>query len=329
MSHPRAALAHRGIGAGTVQPHDHLAGTAFTATMNGLTEGARKNAKAFEEHGVQVFDSSGAMRSMSDIVEDMEGALGGMSVEQQRAALSAMGFNRQALNGVQALRKRLDLPARSFADERVDGPLPLEQFLDEVPAEALTPIARTAPDQSNTSVVFGRRLIMKLFRRVEPGPNPDVEIGRFLLDRGFGHATQVDASQAYLAVATAEAERRGHGGRVTVTYGDFHAVAPATPMADVVTLDRVVCCDPDYSGLLGAAADHARHLLAFTFPRARWYTRAVVAIQNAWRALVGDPFRAYVHPPGAMAAVLESRGMRRRWAGGTWVWQAELFERGA
>jgi maltose alpha-D-glucosyltransferase/alpha-amylase len=57
--------------------------------------------------------------------------------------------------------------------------------LDAVPADALTPINRTAPDQSNTSVLFGKRLIMKLFRRIEPGPNPDVEIGRFLLDRGF------------------------------------------------------------------------------------------------------------------------------------------------
>jgi maltose alpha-D-glucosyltransferase/alpha-amylase len=57
--------------------------------------------------------------------------------------------------------------------------------LDQVPADALAPISRTAPDQSNTSVLFGKRLIMKLFRRLEPGPNPDVEFGRFLRDRGF------------------------------------------------------------------------------------------------------------------------------------------------
>jgi maltose alpha-D-glucosyltransferase/alpha-amylase len=38
-------------------------------------------------------------------------------------------------------------------------------------------------DQSNTSLVFGDRLIIKLFRRVEPGVNPDLEIGRFLTTR--------------------------------------------------------------------------------------------------------------------------------------------------
>jgi maltose alpha-D-glucosyltransferase/alpha-amylase len=53
------------------------------------------------------------------------------------------------------------------------------------PADALTPISRSSPDQSNTSVLFGKRLIMKLFRRIEPGPNPDVEMGEFLAARGF------------------------------------------------------------------------------------------------------------------------------------------------
>jgi hypothetical protein len=50
---------------------------------------------------------------------------------------------------------------------------------------------------------------------------------------------------------------------------------------------------------------------------------------NAWRRLRGHPFRAYVHPPAAMTAVLEGRGLRRRWTGGTWIWSAELFERAA
>jgi magnesium-protoporphyrin O-methyltransferase len=150
-----------------------------------------------------------------------------------------------------------------------------------------------------------------------------------LLAHGFAHATQIDASQAYLTVAAAEAERRGHRPWVTLAHGDFHTLASTTPPADVVTLDRVVCCDPDYAGLLGAAADHARCFLAFTYPHARWYTRLFVAALNAWRRLWGHPFRAYVHSPAAMTAVLEARGLRCRWAGATWIWRVELFERAA
>ena len=37
-------------------------------------------------------------------------------------------------------------------------------------------------EQSNTSIIYGKQLILKLFRRLQPGENPDVEIGRFLTE---------------------------------------------------------------------------------------------------------------------------------------------------
>jgi maltose alpha-D-glucosyltransferase / alpha-amylase len=39
-----------------------------------------------------------------------------------------------------------------------------------------------AAEQSNTSILYGKQFILKLFRRLQPGENPDVEIGRFLTE---------------------------------------------------------------------------------------------------------------------------------------------------
>ena len=79
------------------------AGTTFNAVIRGLTQGVQRNADAWSKHGISVFDSQGNMRNLADIVADMESALGGMSVEQQRATLAQLGFTEETLAGTLAL----------------------------------------------------------------------------------------------------------------------------------------------------------------------------------------------------------------------------------
>ena len=54
-----------------------------------------------------------------------------------------------------------------------------ERFRGLRGGDGLTPLASEA-DQSNSSIVFGDRLILKVFRRVDEGTNPDLEVGRYL-----------------------------------------------------------------------------------------------------------------------------------------------------
>jgi maltose alpha-D-glucosyltransferase/alpha-amylase len=76
-------------------------------------------------------------------------------------------------------------PTPAFGELRGDGPL--------VPK-------RIGAEQSNTSIGFGDRLIVKLFRRLENGPNPDVEIGEQLTTHtSFRRAPRVAASIEYEA----------------------------------------------------------------------------------------------------------------------------------
>jgi len=64
-------------------------------------------------------------------------------------------------------------------------------------ADALEPTPIKV-EQSNTSVVYGDRLILKLFRRLEEGINPDLEIGRFLTEKTpFEHISQVAGALEY------------------------------------------------------------------------------------------------------------------------------------
>jgi maltose alpha-D-glucosyltransferase/alpha-amylase len=78
-------------------------------------------------------------------------------------------------------------------------------------ADTLTPITRSAPDQSNTSVIFGRRLIMKVFRRIDAGPNPDVEIGEYLAGRRFPRVPPLLGTISYMPGPPASALRASSG----------------------------------------------------------------------------------------------------------------------
>src|SRR5438477_12871664 len=75
-------------------------------------------------------------------------------------------------------------------------------------------------------------------------------IAHELVPADLESATLVDASPEYLARALSEAARRGTSERVTVHEGDAVAIAPMLSAADVVTLDRVICCYPDLERLV-------------------------------------------------------------------------------
>jgi magnesium-protoporphyrin O-methyltransferase len=205
-----------------------------------------------------------------------------------------------------------------------------QQFDARIAQKDLQRFRRRGPDKST------RHIIGALGRAALPAGPSVLDVGggvgaihHVLLDQGFANAQHVDASSAYLAAAAAESARRGHAARVQFVHGEFAVVADRIPAADVVTLDRVVCCDPDYARLLTAAAAHARRALAFSYPRPRLLARWIIALANGLRRLMRQPFRVYLHSPTGMGAVLERQGLRRRWSGGTWIWAVELFERAA
>lgn len=64
-------------------------------------------------------------------------------------------------------------------------------------AHASLPERRLAVQQSNTSVALGEALMLKVYRLVEPGSNPEVEVNAFLTDVGFRKAPALAGSATY------------------------------------------------------------------------------------------------------------------------------------
>jgi SAM-dependent methyltransferase len=148
-----------------------------------------------------------------------------------------------------------------------------------------------------------------------------------LLARGAASAVDVDGSGAYVAVAREEAERAGLADRVRHVLGDLTLVAPTLESADLVALDRVVCCYGDMASLLTAASTLARRRLGLVYPRDRWWIRAGTSIGNSVMFRRSAGYRMRVHRVTAMAALLEAAGFARVAGRDGRLWRVETWQR--
>ena len=155
------------------------------------------------------------------------------------------------------------------------------------------------------------------------------EIQLELLKRGAARTTNLELVASYDAPARALAEEAGLGDRIDRRLHDIVEAPDVIEKADIVVLHRVVCCYPYYERLLGAAADHARHLLVFSHPPRNLGTRAFVFVQNTMLRLTGRRFQSFTHPPEAMLEVLRGRGLTAVHARRGIVWHVEGLVREA
>jgi hypothetical protein len=171
-----------------------------------------------------------------------------------------------------------------------------------------------------------RRMVAFLNARGVEGATV-LEIGLELLKRDAARAVNLELSAAYEEEGRRLFREHGLEERVTWRLHDIAADPDAIEPADIVVLHRVVCCYPDHRRLLGAAADHARRFVVFSYPRRNPLSRLFVAGANLATRAFREEFRAFVHPPSAMLAVLEERGFRPVLTHRALVWQIAGFER--
>ena len=153
------------------------------------------------------------------------------------------------------------------------------------------------------------------------------EVQLELLKRGAARTLNLELSPGYDEEATRLLREAGVEGLVERRLHDVATDPDGVEPADVVVLHRVVCCYPDYEQLLGAAADHARRLLVFSYPPRNVLSRFLLGAQNLLFRLQRNEFRTFAHPPARMLAVVEERGLLHAYGHHPLVWQLDGFER--
>ena len=148
-----------------------------------------------------------------------------------------------------------------------------------------------------------------------------------LLSAGVQSATDVDASGAYLRAAQKEAQRRGFSDRIQFLHGNFIDIAAQVGPADIVTLDRVLCCYPDMERLVQLSASRARKLYGLVYPRDVWWVKIGLRLANLLFRLRNNPFRIFVHPSQSVEALVQKNGLKKTFSYYTFIWQVAVFSR--
>jgi magnesium-protoporphyrin O-methyltransferase len=148
-----------------------------------------------------------------------------------------------------------------------------------------------------------------------------------LIDFGAEHATHVDASSAYVHAAQEEAIRREIDNRITFLQGDFVDLVENIPPADIVTLDRVVCCYDDMQALVRLSAEKAGKLYGLVFPRDLWLIRVLLPVANFFLSLTGTPFRIFIHRTEQVDQIVKEQGLEPFYYKKAGFWQILVYNR--
>jgi magnesium-protoporphyrin O-methyltransferase len=204
-----------------------------------------------------------------------------------------------------------------------------EIFDEKTAASDLTRYRSDGPDRTTGMLIDMIRTVgLRNATLLDIGAGIGV-IDHELLADVADHAVLVDASAPALDAARDEARRRGNLDRVEFVRGDFVAHAGAIERAQVVTLDRVLCCYPDVATLVRMSASRARILYGLVLPRDRSISRLGVRLLNAWFRLRGLAYRSYAHSNDVVDSLVTDAGLRVRMETGTYFWRVVLYDRPA
>ena len=153
------------------------------------------------------------------------------------------------------------------------------------------------------------------------------EIQVELLRRGAARVTNLEISKGYEAEAQRLLEKSGMKDQVTRRLVNIATEPHDVEPADIVVLHRVVCCYPDFEGLLSAAGSHASRLLVFSHPPRNVLMLADFGLENLMRWAKRDSFRTFVHPPESMVEVLRRTGLTTRYRHRGLAWSIVGLER--
>lgn len=147
------------------------------------------------------------------------------------------------------------------------------------------------------------------------------------LEKGGLRSHDVDASNGYLHVAGKFAEEKGWSKQTSFLFGDLVDHADRLDSFDFVTLDKVICCYPDYKALLTSSLERCKGTIGVVYPFGGIIPKFIAQFNKVYFYFKKNPFRTYIHSPGEIENFIKSNGFEMLERKTSFPWHVQVYRR--
>jgi len=146
-----------------------------------------------------------------------------------------------------------------------------------------------------------------------------------LLSAGVRKATNVDGSEAYIETSKEEGKRLHHEEKLTHHFGDYVEQSESVGQADIVTLDKVLCCYKDMRELVARSSSNAQKFYGLIYPNDTWWMKFFSSFANIFVRLKSKEFQSYIHDVKEVENIILGNGFKQRFYYKNFIWQVILY----
>jgi 2-polyprenyl-3-methyl-5-hydroxy-6-metoxy-1,4-benzoquinol methylase len=147
----------------------------------------------------------------------------------------------------------------------------------------------------------------------------------WFLQNGGKRTTDIDASSGYLAQAANHASDNNWQDQAHFFEGDCTDVYSRIDEADYITLDKVVCCYPNYKEILESTCDKSTSHVSLSYPMDGIISQAISKLGALYFMLIKNPYRPFVHPVSEIRVVFAKKGFERVGHSVAFPWHIETY----
>ena len=149
----------------------------------------------------------------------------------------------------------------------------------------------------------------------------------WFLQMGGAQTTAIDASTSYLQEAEKHASSKAWDVKTHFILGDYIEVHTKADRPDFITLDKVICCYPDYKEIIELSCQKAKTHVALSYPIDGIISQIFIWFEVLFVKLKTSSFRPYVHSVISIREVFEQQGYTRISHTMAFPWHIETYQR--